>query len=561
MRLTLALSMLILQGSGVANGSPVAPNQIPVGNDEALVYISEQEDVRIWGSQLMLQPGKPDENLVRDPWIECESVKDPVCDFAKPNYNPSASINLGKCENGASENCLVGLRVKRDGVLLPAEFVSAVPGTKTFPAAPELGLFETGAASLFDVPGAPHSGGTLYLAGARVTSNYDAKTKRFVHTDMYVTIYPVALQGQNFSRLGANSCLWNYENQCGEAVPFPKGLTFGVELRVVNELGGWFLGRFQSPNIQVAKFSNTNNQMVVDAEPVEVPRFAYLTKKSELTAADKIAVGNVGGTNALFEDRPARLGNDGFDTSVFGMLAHFKDRVSDTATATTSHWRMRTTSRNGGNKCLTQYDKVLGIVSTNATAYDGFAPQFKDGYLDYKVAGLHYSPDGKTLNFGTYDLVISSETARCLYGFTNAPVSATVTVVGTGDQNVASTVVSEKDGWLKLAAYGFTFSEKEIKVKLSQPLTKSLTKFSGSSKTLSAKQKAEVSALMKKVSSNPKFICTGTYVKPSDKAIALSRAKAVCNYAKGIDKNHSFFAQAKQTTAKSYDAKVMVSSK
>jgi hypothetical protein len=66
---------------------------------------------------------------------------------------------------------------------------------------------------------------------------------------------------------------------------------------------------------------------------------------------------------------------------------------------------------------------------------------------------------------------------------------------------------------------------------------------------------------MKRVSSNPKFICTGTYVKPADKAIAMARAKAVCSYAKGLDKNHSFFAQAKQTKAASYDGKVMVSSK
>jgi hypothetical protein len=78
---------------------------------------------------------------------------------------------------------------------------------------------------------------------------------------------------------------------------------------------------------------------------------------------------------------------------------------------------------------------------------------------------------------------------------------------------------------------------------------------------LSSKQKTEIKAAVSQSNSNPKFICTGTYVKPSDKAIALSRAKAVCNYAKEIDKNHSFFAQAKQTKAASYDGKVLISSK
>jgi hypothetical protein len=37
-----------------------------------------------------------------------------------------------------------------------------------------------------------------------------------------------------------------------------------------------------------------------------------------------------------------------------------------------------------------------------------------------------------------------------------------------GEKKFATTVVSEKDGWLKLAASGFTFSTTNIKVKLSQ---------------------------------------------------------------------------------------------
>jgi hypothetical protein len=80
-------------------------------------------------------------------------------------------------------------------------------------------------------------------------------------------------------------------------------------------------------------------------------------------------------------------------------------------------------------------------------------------------------PDGVTEVIGTYDLIIRSEAARCLYKFSKAPVSATVTVTGGNSQNIATTVVSEKNGWLKLAAYGFTFSTKNIKIKLTQKKT------------------------------------------------------------------------------------------
>lgn len=537
----------------------VAPAQMQIANDEALIYISEDDDDKNWGSQLVLQPGPPDENLVRDPWIFCESVEDPKCDFDKPNYGPSASINLRHCETVTAADCLADIRIFKSDELLAATYVGEVPGSAKFPAAPELGLFESGAASLFSVPDAPHSGGDLYLASVRVTSNYEKSVNKFVHTDLYALIIPVSIQ--QLSGDTWYECVWVFDGRCGQREQFPQDLTLGLEMRVVNELGGWFLGRVADPAIVVEKFSNRNNRIVIDARPVEVARFAYLTKKSEISAADKIAVGNVGGADGLANDRPTRLANSGFDTTTFGMLENFRTRVQDTAAAITKHWRVRTTSRNGNNQCLTKYDQVLGIVSTNATAYDGFAPEFKDGYINYSVAGLHYKPNGKDLNIGTYDLVMRSETARCLYGFDKAPVSATVQVVGTGDQNIATTVVSEKDGWLKLAAYGFTFSEKEIKVKLSQPQSKTLTKFVGSGSALTSKQKAEIKATVTKAKGNAKFICTGVYVNAKDKTTAIKRARAACGYAKSLDKNFSFWSQAKPTSAKSYDAKVMIVSK
>ena len=89
---------------------------------------------------------------------------------------------------------------------------------------------------------------------------------------------------------------------------------------------------------------------------------------------------------------------------------------------------------------------VVGVVSTNAMGYDSNAPAFKDGFLNYRVTGLHFQSDGLTPNLGTYDLVLRSDAARCLYGFSDAPISATVEIAGAdGTQNVATTVVSEKE--------------------------------------------------------------------------------------------------------------------
>jgi len=80
-------------------------------------------------------------------------------------------------------------------------------------------------------------------------------------------------------------------------------------------------------------------------------------------------------------------------------------------------------------------------------------------------------PDGSVFK-GTYDLALRSQTARCLYGFTSAPVSATIEVASSdGSTQVASTSLRESNGWLYLSAAGFTFSSPTVTVKLTQAVT------------------------------------------------------------------------------------------
>ena len=66
---------------------------------------------------------------------------------------------------------------------------------------------------------------------------------------------------------------------------------------------------------------------------------------------------------------------------------------------------------------------------------------------------------------------MSSALARCIYKFTSAPISATVSITSeNGEANTATTIVNEKNGWLKLGAYGFTFSSPTVSVKLAQEI-------------------------------------------------------------------------------------------
>jgi hypothetical protein len=142
------------------------------------------------------------------------------------------------------------------------------------------------------------------------------------------------------------------------------------------------------------------------------------------------------------------------------------------AGAMTSSWSFRTLSNremNGANNCFTSTPGIKGLVSTNSTTYSAGPPVFKDGALNYQVASAHFLPDGVTPFKGNYNLVMRSDVARCIYGFSNAPISASISVVSSeGSADVATTVAAEKDGWISLSANNFQFSSPTIQVKFTQ---------------------------------------------------------------------------------------------
>jgi hypothetical protein len=146
--------------------------------------------------------------------------------------------------------------------------------------------------------------------------------------------------------------------------------------------------------------------------------------------------------------------------------------LKDTAVAAPTRWNINSTDSGIIGGCAADTSKLTGIVTTNATGFVSGPPEFnrEDQALEYKVLAPHFLKDQSVFK-GTYDLAIDSKFARCIYGFTSAPVSAKVSIISTdGTNQVATVVTSEKDGWIHLGAYGFTFSSPTVRVKLSQDL-------------------------------------------------------------------------------------------
>ena len=268
---------------------------------------------------------------------------------------------------------------------------------------------------------------------------------------------------------------WQVNNRIGYSVAFSENTQVRLTMRIPKALGGWFHTRINSPELALETISGSQNKIVISGGASEVStaagwvdRFSPEGEKyKELFGGQKDydfaklqLSKNIGGTS----------GTHWTPGSPISEYQKFAPLLGDKALGKASLWYvdMLPPIRLGNNACLNKTDRVQGLINTNAMVYQADIPKFSKGFLQYEVAGLHYNMDG-SLAIGKYDLIIRSDTARCLYGFSKAPLSATVSVTNEkGTKTTATTVVSEKNGWLKMAAYGFTFSKKTIKVKITK---------------------------------------------------------------------------------------------
>jgi hypothetical protein len=478
---------LVLSSAAAASADAYKPysiDDISMSSDQAVMVIQEPGYESATHSGLSVQPPSTGNTDTRGIWRSCSGAQDPVCDMKDPSLDLIAWPIIPTCTEATSEICVEGLEVAApNGDYQKATFLRSAKDGIRIQGDKNLGLVEGITPSLFDAPNAPNMGGTTtYAVRVQLEQHFDHRTGKYYSQTLQANVIPYvqtqgdfspayfdakAKPGMEYNQGRANTaCQWVEVGTCGMRTDFVEGTKIRLSFRVPENLGGWFSGRMKSPNIAVTKFSPTANRLVVEGSAVDVPQLAYVKAQADIQVEKTLNVGRGGTAKGLFWAVTA--GGPGSE-DVFKWVDLYRKQLNETAAGVSSYWRMMTVSAGQGGPCLADTSKVLGIVSTNAMGFDVGAPKFQSGSLNYQVTGLHYMPDGKTETEGTYDLVMRSDTARCLYGFSKAPVSATISVTGSsGESKTATTVVGEKDGWLKMAAYGFTFSSPTISVKLTQ---------------------------------------------------------------------------------------------
>lgn len=290
-------------------------------------------------------------------------------------------------------------------------------------------------------------------------------------------------------------CLLGAEAQCVKRESFPGDVTLYTKVRLSSSPKGWLHGRISEPNVAITPIAGTKSgvEISIQAKTVRVPVVATSTAFGDLPGPLQQAYSATGGFNGasagtrrrgssnLASESPnvrnAISSPSSFSNTGMNELLAWIPYIQDTATANVSKWTVRSLSDSemqSAGQCLTNNQQLNGLVMTNATQYSSGPPTFNraEGSLNYQVAAPHYTSGGNVF-LGTYDLIMRSEVARCIYGFSKAPLNASISVIDNeGVTTTATKLVSERDGWLRIAAYGFGFSNPMIKVKLTQSSNK-----------------------------------------------------------------------------------------
>jgi hypothetical protein len=452
----------------------------------------------------------------------CNTGSEDGCTFSVFSYYRAV---LPVCADAADINCISEIfATDANGAKLAVGSATVFPASNSqaFAGNKALNIPRGSGAALVSIPGAPHAGGDKYLIKTTLTSTRQSDQSAFATPRLASSISAVKIiDGDFFDRITDTNtakydqvgrikvgttqtksldarpsklCVAVSNTQCAMPYTMSKEIAFGFSLRLNTNLSGWLHGRMKNAVIDY-KTTNGITNLTVNANPITVPLVDVWSKSDDLSDAHVAAyqsqswngeglhypITNENLGLPIVDSEKTRSGmknvsfkhlNTNFSKESMDNFLLWLPIAKDKAAAMPTQWRLGTMTDNGSGpvrECLDKEKALAGVVTTNSTMYIDGPPTFSDNTLDYKVASTHYEADGTTVFKGSYELIMSSAVARCIYKFSSAPISATVSITSeNGEANTATTVINEKNGWLKLGAYGFTFSSPTVRVKLTQ---------------------------------------------------------------------------------------------
>jgi hypothetical protein len=417
----------------------------------------------------------------------CSSLNDSYCQELAKKYGWWIIRLLPPCQTvDEKSDCIEGLTVSSKGGADVKYVNTGIYSRNTFPADPANGLGVGSGSSLWVDPNNPISGnGYLVTVSGDAGASFGSKT--FPLTTFDATVVPYRTKTGNFDTLNSSiingegrfetkpgtiappECIWIQTGKCGLATEFESDLKFKFTLHLPSTLSHWVIGRLGNPDLKIESLGEANSityeRLIVDASPIDVPMIGGMVKIEDASKdiKDEWSRNNCPNCSHGIWAINVESSNEG----AFRLVDMFKPFLEDRSMVSVKNFSISSMLSSDLNlaKC-DRKGSISGLVATNASLYVGRPPIFDGSSLTYKVGAMHYTSNGEVFK-GVYDLFMPEETAKCLYGFSDAPVSASVSVTSeSGVNTVATSVLNNRNGWLHLNASGFSFSNPTIKVKM-----------------------------------------------------------------------------------------------
>ena len=439
----------------------------------------------------------------RDEFL-CTSIDDPECSPEKDWGFIFVQGGIGNCDANPGTACVASFSViTAEGKEVIAKPLMKFPkNAKEFPGKvnPDGTGYAAGLASWIwraegDGPGDEHD----YLLTGNVDSvgqNRNKSWKELQSREFFFEAVPIFREnsplikapekimqkkvGRDYREIltsnNETSCYANDDGVCLHRREFQPNTRLKISLQLPKFISGWLNGRLNKPAVTSNSFSANTDLVTVEAGPEEnifagkwmnrsdIKDFSF--KNSEIEKKFK----------GMFQgyynrDNPNSLRDSGEEGAIdaYDLWAPY---MGENAFAVNKTWTLSNARSNNPSNCVQkETGGIQGVVTTNASAYEATAPKYnkENGTLEYRVAAPHFAPDGKTENIGTYGLAMSITLLKCLYGITNVPTSASVSITtNAGVERVATVALNQIGKWVFLNAENFTFSSPTLRIKLNQ---------------------------------------------------------------------------------------------
>lgn len=511
-KLSISVLAFLLLGStaSLALGETSAPDEQwvqPMKYDDGWKALTLDETTVRETSRLVGTVNDPKTNLTVEQSREKYFCKDALAEECKKFFTLEFGATLPVCDSIITTNCLESFYgTKANGERVEGVFQKYSESTPfAFPAHEKYGIPAGAYPSLWKLPGIANSSGAEdyilipYAYGSTKHEKWQ-ENPAFTYHQIVASVYAVKAEaGSRYrpiyatdastspskivgsSNSGNNMCAAQDIGLCYMRYPLPTDVQLGMTLRLNTTFEPWIHGRVADPNISITSLGSDGSRIDVSGTAMRISNLGTWARVETLTPEIREWILNDDHENGgvgLWENHRSLTKTFAYNIGVSGegnirQLKMWLPVLGDKASANPTTWSFRfleSRELSEANKCIKSSNQLAGFVSTNASVYSAGPPVYNSatGSLDYTVIAPHFDATGKEF-LGTYDLLIRDSVARCIYGFSDAPIKAEISIVSEdGTNKVSTNTITKKGEWIALSAKGFTYSTPTIRVKLSQ---------------------------------------------------------------------------------------------